>query len=90
MVLLVLAVVVPMFVDWALQTDRANTSLYTSDIGCDDQEALWLMAQAVPSASAVPCVQLEPGRLVPQRRQGGQRGSPASSSTSSSPSRRRR
>jgi membrane-associated phospholipid phosphatase/tRNA A-37 threonylcarbamoyl transferase component Bud32 len=60
MVLLVLAVVVPAFVAWAVQTDRANSSLYTSDIGCDDHEALWLMAQAVPSASAVPCVQLEP------------------------------
>ena len=59
-VLLVLAVVVPAFVGWAVQTDRANSSLYTSDIGCDDHEALWLMAQAVPSASAVPCVQLEP------------------------------
>jgi membrane-associated phospholipid phosphatase/tRNA A-37 threonylcarbamoyl transferase component Bud32 len=59
-VLLVLAVVVPAFVGWAIQTDRANSALYTSDIGCDDHEALWLMAQAVPSASAVPCVQLEP------------------------------
>jgi tRNA A-37 threonylcarbamoyl transferase component Bud32/membrane-associated phospholipid phosphatase len=59
-VLLVLAVVVPAFVSWAMQTDRATASLYTSDIGCDDQEALWLMAQAVPSASAVPCVQLDP------------------------------
>ena len=49
-----------MVVNWAVQTDRVNTSLYTSDIGCDDQEALWLMAQAVPSASAVPCVLLDP------------------------------
>ena len=73
LVLCGLLVVVPMVVNWAVQTDRVNTSLYTSDIGCDDQEALWLMAQAVPSASAVPCVQLEPERLVPQRRQGGQR-----------------
>ncbi|HYJ72916.1 MAG TPA: RIO1 family regulatory kinase/ATPase, partial [Actinomycetota bacterium] len=55
-----LLIVVPMVVNWAVQTDRVNTSLYTSDIGCDDHEALWLMAQAVPSASAVPCVQLEP------------------------------
>jgi tRNA A-37 threonylcarbamoyl transferase component Bud32/membrane-associated phospholipid phosphatase len=59
-VLVVLALVVPAFVAWAVQTDRTTSSLYTSDIGCDDQEALWLMAQAVPSASAVPCVQLEP------------------------------
>jgi membrane-associated phospholipid phosphatase/tRNA A-37 threonylcarbamoyl transferase component Bud32 len=60
LVLCGLLVVVPMLVSWAVQTDRINTSLYTRDIGCDDQEALWLMAQAVPSAGAVPCVQLEP------------------------------
>jgi tRNA A-37 threonylcarbamoyl transferase component Bud32/membrane-associated phospholipid phosphatase len=61
MVLLVLLIVVPLFVQWAVQTDRVNTSLYTSDIRCSDQEALWLMAQAVPTAAAVPCVQLDPG-----------------------------
>jgi membrane-associated phospholipid phosphatase/tRNA A-37 threonylcarbamoyl transferase component Bud32 len=60
LVLCGLLVVVPLLVNWAVQTDRVNTSLYTSDLGCDDQEALWLMAQAVPSAGAVPCVQLEP------------------------------
>jgi membrane-associated phospholipid phosphatase/tRNA A-37 threonylcarbamoyl transferase component Bud32 len=60
-VLLTVLVVVPMFVQWAVQTDRTNSSLYTSDIGCSDQEALWLMAQAVPTAAAVPCVQLDPG-----------------------------
>jgi hypothetical protein len=55
-----LLIVVPLLVSWAVQTDRVNTSLYTSDLGCDDQEALWLMAQAVPSAGAVPCVMLDP------------------------------
>ena len=60
MVLVALAIVVPMFVAWALETERTNSSLHTSDLGCDDQEALWLMAQAVPSASAVPCVALDP------------------------------
>jgi hypothetical protein len=59
-VLLVMAVVVPMFVAWALQTDRTTSSLLTSDIGCEDQEALWLMAQAVPEASMVPCLQVTP------------------------------
>ena len=59
MVLVALAIIVPMFVAWALETERTNSSLNTSDLGCDDQEALWLMAQAVPSASAVPCVQLD-------------------------------
>src|SRR5215218_1896615 len=53
-------VVAPMFVAWALQTDRANSSLYTGDIGCSDQEALWLMAQAVPEAALVPCIELAP------------------------------
>jgi tRNA A-37 threonylcarbamoyl transferase component Bud32 len=60
LVLCGLLIVVPLLVNWAVRTDRVNTSLYTSDIGCDDQEALWLMAQAVPSASAVPCVLLDP------------------------------
>jgi membrane-associated phospholipid phosphatase/tRNA A-37 threonylcarbamoyl transferase component Bud32 len=61
MVLLVLAIIVPAFVSWALQTDRDNASLYTSDIACDDQQALWLMAQAVPSSPVVPCLELDPG-----------------------------
>jgi membrane-associated phospholipid phosphatase/tRNA A-37 threonylcarbamoyl transferase component Bud32 len=59
-VLLVLGAVVPMFVAWAVQTDRSFSSLYTSDIHCSDQEALWVMAQAVPSATLVPCLQLAP------------------------------
>ena len=59
-VLLVVLMVAPMFVAWAVQTDRANSSLFTADIGCSDQEALWLMAQAVPEATLVPCVQVTP------------------------------
>jgi membrane-associated phospholipid phosphatase/tRNA A-37 threonylcarbamoyl transferase component Bud32 len=59
-VVLALAIGVPMLVSWATQTDRFYSSLYTSDIGCDDQEALWLMAQAVPSATLVPCLQVTP------------------------------
>jgi hypothetical protein len=59
-VLLALGVVVPMFVAWAVQTDRTFSSLYTSDIHCSDQEAPWVMAQAVPSATLVPCLQLAP------------------------------
>jgi hypothetical protein len=51
---------VPPLVGWAVQADRVNTSLYTSDIGCSDQEAPWLMAQAVPSATLVPCLQVAP------------------------------
>jgi hypothetical protein len=56
----VLLIAVPMLVSWAAETDRADASLYTSDIGCSDQEALWLMAQAVPSATLVPCLQVAP------------------------------
>jgi hypothetical protein len=36
------------------------TSLGSTDVGCGDLEPLWLMAQSVPSASLVPCVQLLP------------------------------
>src|SRR5918999_1128751 len=53
-------IVVPFFVGWALETDRASASLYTSDIGCSDRDTTWLMAQAVPSATLVPCLQLAP------------------------------
>src|SRR5215213_3655098 len=60
MVLLGLIVVIPMVVSWSVQTDRVDTSLYSTDVGCSDREALWLMAQAVPTASLVPCVQLRP------------------------------
>ncbi|HEV2920166.1 MAG TPA: hypothetical protein VG673_13125, partial [Actinomycetota bacterium] len=59
-VLCALLIAVPMLVSWAAETDRADASLYTSDIGCSDQEALWLMAQAVPSATLVPCLQVAP------------------------------
>jgi hypothetical protein len=52
-------VVIPMVVSWSVQTDRVDTSLY-SDVDCESREPLWLMAQAVPSASLVPCVQLLP------------------------------
>jgi tRNA A-37 threonylcarbamoyl transferase component Bud32/membrane-associated phospholipid phosphatase len=59
-VLLGLLIVVPMVVNWSVQTDRVSTSLYTGDIGCDEREALWLMAQAVPSSPVVPCLELKP------------------------------
>jgi tRNA A-37 threonylcarbamoyl transferase component Bud32 len=36
------------------------TPLGVKDVGCSDLEQLWLMAQSVPSASLVPCVQLLP------------------------------
>jgi tRNA A-37 threonylcarbamoyl transferase component Bud32 len=44
-------------VEMALNNDVAvNTSLGRPDLDCNDLEALWLQAQAVPSASLVPCV----------------------------------
>jgi hypothetical protein len=36
------------------------TPLGVNDVGCGDLEPLWLMAQSVPSASLIPCVQLLP------------------------------
>jgi len=60
LVVLGLVLVLPVAVNWIVQTDRISTSLYTSNLDCTRQEPLWLMAQAVPSASLVPCVQLLP------------------------------
>ncbi len=51
-----LVIVLPAFIYWSVRTDRVNTSLYVSDVGCTSQEPLWLMAQSVPSAALVPCV----------------------------------
>jgi tRNA A-37 threonylcarbamoyl transferase component Bud32/membrane-associated phospholipid phosphatase len=36
------------------------TSLGVKDAGCGDLEPLWLMAQSVPSAALIPCLQLVP------------------------------
>jgi hypothetical protein len=40
--------------------DAVQTPLMVKDVGCGDLEPLWLLAQSVPSASLVPCVQLLP------------------------------
>jgi hypothetical protein len=37
-----------------------ETPLRVKDVGCSELEPLWLMAQSVPSASLVPCLQLVP------------------------------
>jgi tRNA A-37 threonylcarbamoyl transferase component Bud32/membrane-associated phospholipid phosphatase len=55
-----LLVGLPLAMVWSERTDRVNTSLYTTDIGCSSGEPLWLMAQSVPSAALVPCMQLIP------------------------------
>jgi tRNA A-37 threonylcarbamoyl transferase component Bud32/membrane-associated phospholipid phosphatase len=40
--------------------DAVQTPLGVDAIGCTDMEPLWLMAQSVPSASMVPCVEFLP------------------------------
>ena len=40
--------------------DAVATPLGVKDAGCGDLEPLWLMAQSVPSASLIPCLQLVP------------------------------
>jgi tRNA A-37 threonylcarbamoyl transferase component Bud32 len=48
-------------VESALNNDVAvNTPLNRTEVACTDFEALWLMAQSVPSASQVPCVRALP------------------------------
>jgi hypothetical protein len=45
----------------SIATNEANaTPLYISNVACTDLEPLWLKAQAVPSASMVPCVRFLP------------------------------
>jgi tRNA A-37 threonylcarbamoyl transferase component Bud32/membrane-associated phospholipid phosphatase len=40
--------------------DAVQTPLVVKDVNCSNLEPLWLMAQSVPSASLVPCLQLLP------------------------------
>ena len=40
--------------------DAVATPLGSKNVGCGDLEPLWLMAQSVPSASLIPCLQLVP------------------------------
>ena len=40
--------------------DAVQTPLMVDNVGCGDLEPLWLMAQSVPSASMIPCLQLVP------------------------------
>jgi tRNA A-37 threonylcarbamoyl transferase component Bud32 len=41
-------------------SEAAKTPLYIDNLSCTDLEPLWLEAQAVPSASLVPCVRFLP------------------------------
>jgi tRNA A-37 threonylcarbamoyl transferase component Bud32 len=56
--LLVLAVLNPRF--FFNNKDAVETPLMVKDVSCGNLEPLWLMAQSVPSASLVPCVQFLP------------------------------
>src|SRR5215216_5420321 len=40
--------------------EAVQTPLHSTDLSCTDLEPLWLQAQAVPSASLVPCVRFLP------------------------------
>jgi tRNA A-37 threonylcarbamoyl transferase component Bud32 len=57
----VLAVLLVSFLVSTTNNDSATkTSLEIPSLGCTDLEPLWLQAQAVPSASLVPCVRTLP------------------------------
>ena len=57
--ILALVVVVALNTRFFFSTEETvKTPLGFNDVGCGDLEPLWLMAQSVPSASLVPCVQL--------------------------------
>jgi tRNA A-37 threonylcarbamoyl transferase component Bud32 len=55
---LVLAALNPQYI--FSNEDAVATPLMVKDVGCGDLEPLWLMAQSVPSASLIPCLQLVP------------------------------
>jgi tRNA A-37 threonylcarbamoyl transferase component Bud32 len=56
--LVVLAALYPMY--FLSNKDNVETPLMVKDVGCDQLQPLWLMAQSVPSASLVPCLQVLP------------------------------
>jgi tRNA A-37 threonylcarbamoyl transferase component Bud32 len=56
--LVVLAVLNPRF--FFDNEDAVETPLVVKDAGCGDLEPLWLMAQSVPSASLLPCLEVLP------------------------------
>jgi hypothetical protein len=60
MVALVVVIGGPIIVNQLNNNVAVKTSLSLRDASCDHLEALWLMAQSVPSASQVPCVRALP------------------------------
>jgi hypothetical protein len=53
-------VLAAMFLSTTNNDSAVKTSLEIRSLGCTDLEPLWLQAQAVPSASLVPCVRYLP------------------------------
>jgi hypothetical protein len=53
-------VLVAMFLSTTNNDSAVKTSLEIQSLGCTDLEPLWVQAQAVPSASLVPCVRARP------------------------------
>jgi tRNA A-37 threonylcarbamoyl transferase component Bud32 len=51
---------VGLIVDSVSNAVAVKTPINTGNLGCRDMEPLWLMAQSVPSASQVPCIQVLP------------------------------
>jgi len=60
MVVLVVVIGGPIIVNQLNNNVAVKTSLSLRDASCDHLEALWLMAQSVPSASQVPCLRALP------------------------------
>jgi tRNA A-37 threonylcarbamoyl transferase component Bud32 len=60
LVVALLAVFGSVIVDSVTTNEAGKTPLDISGLGCTDLEPLWLQAQAVPSASLVPCVRYLP------------------------------
>jgi hypothetical protein len=53
-------VLLAMFLSTTNNDSAVKTSLEIQSLGCTDLEPLWVQAQAVPSASLVPCVRTPP------------------------------
>jgi tRNA A-37 threonylcarbamoyl transferase component Bud32 len=60
LVVVLLALFASIVVDGFTSDEATATPLHSTSLDCGDLEALWLQAQAVPSASQVPCVRFLP------------------------------
>jgi tRNA A-37 threonylcarbamoyl transferase component Bud32/membrane-associated phospholipid phosphatase len=60
LVVVLLVLLLQNIVGGITSSEAAKTPLYIDNLSCTDLEPLWLQAQAVPSASLVPCVRFLP------------------------------